>query len=267
MLMRIQFNCFPGGITKAVTLSYDDGKAYDRILVELFNTYGLRGTFHLNSSILNTDTFITSKEVQELFAGHEVSAHTRTHPFLDQSPKEQIIKEVLDDCLALEKLVQYPVKGMSYPFGAYNEKVIETLRAIGIEYARTVNSHGGFHMPQDWLAWHPTCHHKDMLEYGEKLLNNKVKHTRMELLYVWGHSYEFENDNNWELVERFGELIGGNEQIWYATNIEIYTYMQALNQLRFSTDYSLVHNPTATDVWVTANGESVHIPAGKTILF
>ena len=36
---------YPGGKTKALTFSYDDGKIHDRRLVKLFNTHGLKATF------------------------------------------------------------------------------------------------------------------------------------------------------------------------------------------------------------------------------
>ena len=43
------YGCFPGGKHKALTMSYDDGKEDDKRLVALFNKYGIKGTFHLNS--------------------------------------------------------------------------------------------------------------------------------------------------------------------------------------------------------------------------
>ena len=91
------------------------------------------------------------------------------------------------------------------------------------------------------------------------------RHSRMSLLYVWGHSYEFENDQNWELVERFGEKISGREDIWYATNADIVAYMNALKALRFTMDGSIIHNPTALDVWVSVNDEPVEVKAGSMI--
>ena len=45
---------FPEGKQSAFTLSYDDGQIYDRKLVEMFNRYGLKGTFHLNSGTIGT---------------------------------------------------------------------------------------------------------------------------------------------------------------------------------------------------------------------
>lgn len=261
----IRFDRFPGGLGKAAVFSFDDGREHDRRLVAAFNQYGLRGTFHLNSGVFGKDGYIRADEVAGLYQGHEVSAHTVTHPFLEQSPDEEIADELLRDREALEALVGYPVRGMSYPFGTYNDRVVAALPVLGIEYARTVQSHGGFHMPEDWLRWHPTCHHKDMVEAAERFLASAPRFSRMELLFVWGHSYEFENDNNWELVDQVGKLIGGSELVWKATMSEVVAYRNALAGLRFSVNRRIIYNPSALDVWVSADGESVTIPAGEAI--
>ncbi|WP_261800348.1 polysaccharide deacetylase family protein [Paenibacillus sp. PAMC21692] len=262
---KIKFDRFPNGSQKAVVFSFDDGREHDRRLVEMMNRYGLKGTFHLNSGFFGRDGYIQAEEVRALFEGHEVSAHTVTHPFLEQSPTDQVAEEILTDRAALESLVGYPVRGMSYPFGTYNDRVVDMLPALGIENARTVQSHGSFHMPADPLRWHPTCHHKTMVEKAEEFLALQSRHSRMELLFIWGHSYEFANDGNWELVDRVGELLGGRENLWHTTMSELIAYQNAVSALRFSVDRSLVHNPSATDVWIGVDGESAMVPAGKTI--
>ena len=43
---------FPGGKTKAVTFSYDDGIVSDKKLVKILNEYGMKGTFNVNSGIM-----------------------------------------------------------------------------------------------------------------------------------------------------------------------------------------------------------------------
>ncbi|RAR41589.1 polysaccharide deacetylase family protein [Paenibacillus sp. MDMC362] len=261
--MRIQYDRFPNGTKKALTLSFDDGREYDRRLVKKLNDYGIRGTFHLNSGTLGKKGYIDASEVDSLYSGHEVSAHTVDHPFLEQTPPEQVIEQVMEDRKALEALVHYPVKGISYPFGTYNDQVVGLLKSVGMEYARTVNSHGAFHKPDDWLRWHPTCHHKEMVEYAEKFVLMQQMFSKMAILYVWGHSYEFENDHNWNLVDRFGEIIGGRDDIWYATNAEIYAYCNALNKLRFSADCRMIHNPSAKTVWISVDGESLELQGGQ----
>ena len=84
--MNIGFGFYPGGKKKALTMSYDDGQVHDRKLVEIFNRYGIRGTFHLNSGRFDTDVFLKSTEIRDLFEGHEISAHTLNHPYLTILP-------------------------------------------------------------------------------------------------------------------------------------------------------------------------------------
>ncbi|MEK3885558.1 polysaccharide deacetylase family protein [Paenibacillus sp. PL2-23] len=262
--VKIHFDRYPGGLSKAVVLSFDDGREQDRRLVEAFNRYGLKGTFHLNSGKLGQERFITREETADLFRGHEISAHTVTHPFLDQSPPDQVAEEILSDRRELEAIAGYPVRGMSYPYGTYNDRIVQALPALGIEYARTVQSHGGFHMPEDPLRWHPTCHHKDMIAKAEQLLASKRRFGRMELLFIWGHSFEFDNDDNWDLVDKLGELLGGEESVWKASMTDIVRYQNAIQALRFSVNRGIVYNPSAMDVWFSADGEIVKLGAGET---
>ena len=258
----VSLDRFPGGKTKALTMSYDDGREYDRRLVEIFNKYGIKGTFHLNSGFFNREGYIKSSEVKELYKGHEVSVHSLTHPWLNRIPREAVIKEIMEDRRNLESLVGYPVRGMSYPFGSYSKELMELLAQLGIEYSRTVRSTFSFHIPDNFLEWHPTCHHNGDLR---KLADAFFKSSHMSLFYVWGHSYEFPAQDNWGIMEDFCSLIGNREDVWYATNIEIVDYMKALKNLRFSASYDRVYNPSAISVWVSVAGQSVEIPSGQTI--
>lgn len=78
--MNKVYCCFPGGKHKALTMSYDDGRTQDRRLVPLFNQYGIKGTFHLNSGFLGDERHVRPDEVSTLYAGHEVACHTVSHP-------------------------------------------------------------------------------------------------------------------------------------------------------------------------------------------
>ncbi|MDG0791027.1 polysaccharide deacetylase family protein [Cohnella ginsengisoli] len=261
--VSIQFKCYPGGRRKAVTFSFDDGRTQDRRLVETMNRYGLKGTFHLNSGKLGQEGYIDAGELAGLFAGHEVSAHTINHPFLDLFPTDALAGEIWADRQALERLTGYPVRGMSYPFGTYDDRVVAALPAFGIEYARTIQSHGGFELPADFLRWHPTCHHKQMVERTEDFLGYQDRFGRMSLLYIWGHSYEFDSDDNWQLVDAVGEMLAGADDVWKATNAEIVAYKQAIDRLRFSADCTVVHNPSALEVWIAAGGEAIPVGPGE----
>lgn len=268
-MKRILHNLWPGGRPRAVTLSYDDGVVEDRRLVEILNRHGLKGTFHLNSGTLGQEKKLKPDEIAAVYAGHEISAHSVNHPHLDAVPGDQLALEMLDDRRALEALAGYPVRGMSYPFGTYSGAIVGALPALGIEYARTVESHGRFHVPQDFLLWHPTCHHNHELEKKTDeffALAQMPWRRPMALLYVWGHSYEFPKDDNWDLIERFAARVGAEkETVWAATNIEIVDYVNAVRRLKTDVAGTRVLNPSALPVWITWDGAPREIPAGALV--
>lgn len=65
------------------------------------------------------------------------------------------------------------VRGMAYPFGTYNNQVVEILKQCGIVYSRTTVSTERFDMPSDWLRLPATCHHNNPRLM--KLAHNFVK--------------------------------------------------------------------------------------------
>jgi len=259
--MGVRF-LYPEGKVKALTLSYDDGVKQDRRLVEIFNQYGLKGSFHLNSGTWGSGNRLDESEVAAVYQGHEISCHSVSHPFLERLPQSEIMREIFDDRRNLEKLAGYPVIGMSYPFGTYSQSVIEIATAAGIKYSRTTRSHGWYGIPDDFLEWHPTCHHNDDLISRTKRFF-EIKY-QLALFYVWGHAYEFDNDNNWGLIEEFAKLASGRFDVWYATNIEIYHYLTAIRQVVVSADGTLLYNPNGLTLWYSYNERVGSILPGET---
>ena len=98
---KVIYTCFPGGKHKVLTMSYDDGRLEDRRLVELFNRYGIRGTFNLNGGLPRPER-IPESEWVELYKGHEVACHTYHHPTISRSPLDQTARQVLADRMQLE---------------------------------------------------------------------------------------------------------------------------------------------------------------------
>ena len=59
-------------------------------------------------------------------------------------------------------------------------------------------------------------------------------------------------------------MMGGQDDIWYATNIEIVDYDKAFSSLQFAADNSFVYNPSAQSVWLRVNDENyVEVKGGK----
>lgn len=256
--------CFPEGKHKVLTFSYDDGKKADKKLVEIFNKYNLKATFHLNSGLMeNDDIRVKTDQIRALYKGHEVAAHTVNHPTIERCPSEQVVDEILEDRKRLEEIVDYTVRGFSYPNGSYNKSIKNILPELGIEYARIVGNSGNFALPEDFYSWQATCHHNHrLMELGDKFISLD-KEQYLYLMYVWGHSYEFDRDNNWDLIENFCQLISGRDDIWFASNIEIVDYLKAAEQLKFSAAGNFVYNPSVLTVWLNVDGEKIKVGGGK----
>ena len=104
------------GKKKAITFSFDDGVTQDIRLIEIFNKYGLKGTFNINSGLLGlpgelvrngekiNHTKVKASEVKSIYQGHEVAVHTLTHPNLTTLDEETIIRQVEEDRMALSNL-------------------------------------------------------------------------------------------------------------------------------------------------------------------
>ena len=265
--LRNIYVCFPGGKHKVLTMSYDDGKLEDRRLVDMFNRYGIRGTFNLNSGRLGEPNRIPPAEFTTLYAGHEIACHTYTHPTIARSPIEQVARQVLQDRVELENIVGAPVRGLAYPNGSTSREIMALLPLLGIRYARVVPTTGEFGMPENYMEWKGTCHHNQgLLEKGRAFLD-LYKTQYLYMMYVWGHSYEFPLHDNWGMMEEFCAMMANREDIWYATNIEIVDYMDAAGRLQFTAAGDRACNPSAMPVWLEVDGKKVEIPGGKTVIF
>lgn len=270
--------CFPDGRRKALTLSYDDGVEQDIKLVELMSKYAVKGTFNLNGNGIAPDgtaypagTIHRRMSESQCLSTYdpsltETACHGYTHPFLEQLPTPEMMRQIIEDRVALENLFGKIIRGMAYPFGTYSDQVIQVMKAAGIVYARTVRSTKKFNLPADWLQWHPTCHHNDpqLSELTQAFLDCTPDGDGI-LFYLWGHSYEFEGSDNWHVIDTFLRQVSRRKDIWYATNIEIYDYVQAYRRLIFSTDCTRVYNPSAADVWLCYDRDCkiCAVPAGE----
>lgn len=264
---------FPKGKALAVTLSYDDGVKQDRRLIEIMKKHELKGTFNLNSGFYASEgeesLRLSRSSAIELYknSGMEVAVHSVTHPYLAMLPANLCTQEVLRDRANLEEDYDVIVRGMAYPNNSCNDDVVASLKQCGIAYARTTWSTAGFGIPEEWLRLRPTCHHNDpkLMKLAHSFVEDG-KYGAPALFYLWGHSYEFDNDDNWSVIEEFAEYIGNRKEIWYATNIEIYDYVTAYQQLIFSMNEKKVYNPTNMVVYFQIDEKLYCVEPGENIL-
>ena len=275
--MKYIFLRFLGGRYKAVTLSYDDGCPADLRFAETVTKYGLKCTFNM----VNTET-LTPAVIKEkiLGAGHEVAVHCANHRAPGLQRPLVGIKEVLDCRLRLERDLGIIIRGMAYPDtgitkfsnGATYENIKRYLTDLGIAYSRTLDGdNNGFYLPQDFYAWMPSVRHANSktLEYIDEFaaLTDDMYGAKRDarLFYMWGHSYEFENQNNWDYLDEICTRFKSLKDTWFATNIEIYDYITAYNSLIFSADETMVYNPTLLDIWFDIDKKLYKIKPGETL--
>ena len=261
---------FYDGKKKALTLSYDDGVVHDIRFIEILNKYGIKATFNISTGLYidedaqrkEFDGRMKLSEAKAIYTkDHEIAIHAFTHPALVELTREEIDEEIKKDIENIEKQYGVRPRGMAYPYGAYNDMVIEVLKENGIVYGRTVTSTYGFDLPKEWITLTPTCHHNEhLMELTERFLEDSDE---AKLFYVWGHSYEFERVNNWHLIEEFAKTIGKRDDIWYATNIEVYDYVKAYENLIVTENE--VKNPSDMDVWFELCEKTYCIKKGETI--
>lgn len=282
--MKHRFLRFPGGKMKAVTFSYDDGIKEDIQLAALFDKYNLKATFNLSSHRIG-GAHLTPEEIQThlIDRGHEIAVHGASHLAPGKLRPIEGIREVLECRTELENMFGIIVRGMAYPNsgitvfenGMTYETVKNYLQQLDIAYARTLaGDNNRFELPNDWHAWMPNAHHDNdkIFEYIEEfvgIVNDESVYyaaRQPRMFYIWGHSYEFEHNGNWDRMEEICKRLAGREDSWYATNMEIYDYVTAYRSLVFSADGKRVYNPTDKEIWFEIIEDGMYcIKTGETI--
>lgn len=254
------FMRFPDFKRKAVTLSYDDGVIFDEQLINIMGKNGLKGTFNISTGRFNEENprILTKENAIKLYteSGNEIAVHGKYHLSLADVSPAMAVDDVLKDRQALEEWFDKIVIGMAYANGSFDDNVMEIVKKCGIEYARTTVSTEKFDIPENWLMMPATCHHKNprLMELAKQFIESpEPKYywsKKPQLFYLWGHSYEFNDEDNWGIIEEFAEYMGNRDDVWYATNGEIYSYVKAYDSLIWGADGKRVYNPSALNIFI-----------------
>ena len=193
----------------------------------------MKATFNLNSDLFckqdsrtvygeTVDQIrISPDEACTLYRGHEIAAHTLTHPNLTQLGEDEIVRQVEEDRKNLSLLAGYPVIGMAYPCGGINndDRVAGILKSrTRILYSRTITSTNRFDPQENLLRFNPSIHQLDenRFELAERFLSMNAESP--QLFYIWGHSYELDARDGWSELERLLKMLAFRDEIAYDTN-------------------------------------------------
>ena len=248
---------YPYGKKKAFNVTYDDGVLQDVRFVELLNKYGLKGTFNLNSALMENEFEWTHEKglvvkrlhtdvVKDLYAGHEVASHTLNHPYMHDLSKEGIMWELSQDKRNLEAIFSKEIKGFAVPFDYYSELIEECVKECGFTYGRISEISHSFRPQNDYYNWKPTVFHcEDILEE----LTQKFVETDEELavFQIVGHSYDLDAEDMWDRMEAVFRIIIENDDVLPMTMIEMVEYLKAMEQVEITDEY--VQNHSDRSLW------------------
>lgn len=256
---------YPGGKAKAFNITYDDGVLQDVRFVELMNQYGLKGTFNLNSGLMETEFEWTHRNgmivkrlptsvVAELYKNHEVASHTLTHPYLSQLTESEVMEEMSKDKENLERLTGKPVLGFGGPFHHWSPMIVECAKRCGFEYARNAEERYCYAPPEEYYYWAAGTYHvmPGFRPFVEGFFETEEE---LALCQIVGHTYDLDAENMWQYMESVLKRVSEDESILSMTNIELVRYLKAMRSAVITEDE--IKNPSALPLWFERNGEVI----------
>jgi peptidoglycan/xylan/chitin deacetylase (PgdA/CDA1 family)/uncharacterized protein YjdB len=120
-----------------VSIDFDDGyqSMYDNGL-PILDAAGLKSTQYIITQRVGTEEYVTLDEVIQMYNnGHEIGAHTRTHPSLTTLTAAQMTDEVAG---SKQDLIAWGITPttFAYPYGAYNATAEAVVKSAGFRGAR-----------------------------------------------------------------------------------------------------------------------------------
>ncbi len=133
----------------AVVITFDDG--YANVLrhgTPLLKERGFRATQFIVADLIGrtnewdqrngeaAEKLMDIEQIRDWLAqGHEIGAHSRTHPFLTRIPASSAREEIAGSKRKLEDIFGTPIHHFCYPYGDYNAAVRDLAQEAGYETA------------------------------------------------------------------------------------------------------------------------------------
>lgn len=154
-LRQLYEAAYRGGILpeKSVVITFDDG--YEDNYTNAFpilKKYGYTATVFMVTSYIDGEGFLSGSQLKELTAGGwEIESHTVTHPDLTSARAADVADELKSSKEQLENELGKTVNFFAYPYGNFNNNVIQALQDAG--YLLAVTTERGWASDEE-DAWH-----------------------------------------------------------------------------------------------------------------
>lgn len=223
---------------KIITFSFDDGNPNDLRIATIMHEYNLKGTFYITTNKLLAGDLPEDNLRKMHEMGHEIGSHAMNHVNLKKI--ENCLPEMKQSKQILEEIIGDEVRMLSYPWGCYDETIIDKLIQVGYSGARTIY----IVHPSAFLRFSDGRHIIDLKTnpYEMPITHIYEKQTPQEMLniiqsfeegkragviHIFGHSWKFYNESDFNdfewLLTRISEL-----KIKNLTNYEIIKYQNVI---------------------------------------
>lgn len=201
---------------------WDDGIVSDIRLCDILRKYDARASFNLNADLHEAhrshgwqyqDTWVERlgrDELSSVYEGFTIANHSLSHPDLTHLPWPEVDRQIWDNRYRLQDWFDQPIVGFAYPFGSWDDHIIDVLKASGHLYARTTLNEPWRFPPGNWFTFNPTCH---FLDEHFRALYEQAK--TIGVFYFWGHSYEMTHETMWlEFEDKIREIAHDQDSQW-----------------------------------------------------
>lgn len=266
---------YPGGKAKAFNITYDDGVLQDVPFVAMLNKYGLKGTFNLNSQLMEegftwqhpcgmTIRRLSPADAQGLYDGHEIASHSLTHPYMSSLSEDAILRELGKDKENLEAIFGREVRGFAVPFHFYSETIAQCARQCGFEYARMSEFTENYAPCKEYYFWKTGWYHviPGLEDYVDGFLDTDEE---LALCQIVGHSYDLDTEKLWETMENICRKIAAAPDIWPCTHLELVRYLKAMERAEIG--QTCIRNRSDHPLWFSIDGKIQMLPSGAEYRF
>ena len=189
---------------------WDDGNLDDLRLCGLLRKHRATAGFNLNAGLMRDERYhawdyqgtkpvwkLSTGEAPAVYAGFDIANHTLTHPHPTKLADADLAREIREGRDRLEQLFGAAVPGFAYPFGDYDARVMDAVRAAGHVYARTCNNAAEVLAAPDPMD-QPTSRFHLAADFWQEFERVRAADG---VFWFWGHSYEFITEDDWSAFD------------------------------------------------------------------
>ena len=211
---------------KFFIFSIDDGTIYDQKVIDIFNKYHIKATFNLNSGLGNFVWYLDGKPIERfdlnknphLYDGHEVASHSLTHPHMTMCPNEEIVRQVGEDIVNLEKIFKRDVHTFAFPFHDADDRCINIIKHLhNIKIIRISDLDQSFKMPDRYHVRITSLN----VDEAVNLVDDFIKDETAELFVFVSHAYDFEVNHTYDKLEELCQKVISQNDIKIITMGEL----------------------------------------------